>query len=302
MPPTPALGDPRRAPASGAEIRANPGPDCAFSGHARRRFAALAERLRGNPATITDPSTGETFTVTYNDLIAVTLGALYTAFVWPDLAALLADLQRRLPPAALGQRLAAIRAKLGLAGAAQQEYPNDVEGAPGVGCSDATNPRSFASWQRAADRAEHRYGYFGRIWNWALSACRSWPRTAGQDRHLGPWTAYTSSPVLIVGNYFDPATRYQGAVAASELLPNSRLLSYAGWGHAAYLIAGNQCVDGHVTRYLLTGQVPRAGTVCQPQGSPFGPTPAATPSKAQAGEAVQAVNVPAAVRRALHGR
>ena len=57
--------------------------------------------------------------------------------------------------------------------------------------------------------------------------------------------------MLVVGNYFDPATRYDGAVAASRLLPNSRLLSYAGWGHAAYL-AGNFCVDSAVTRYLVT--------------------------------------------------
>jgi hypothetical protein len=65
-------------------------------------------------------------------------------------------------------------------------------------------------------------------------------------------------------------------VAASQLLPGSRLLSYAGWGHTAYFSAGNFCVDSHVTRYLLTGDVPAAGTVCEPEGSPFGPTSAAT--------------------------
>jgi pimeloyl-ACP methyl ester carboxylesterase len=276
------------------------GPDCAFSGNAGGRYAALGERLRGHPATITDPATGETFTVTYNDLIAVTLGALYTPFIWPDLAFLLADLEQQLSPAALGQRLAAIRTKLGLAAAAQEEYPNYVEASPGVACSDSINPRSFAAWQSAADNAEARYGRFGRIWNWAWSACRSWPSTAGQDRHLGPWTARTSSPVLVVGNYFDPATRYQGAVAASRLLPNSRLLSYAGWGHGAYFVAGNYCVDSHVTRYLLTGRVPAAGTVCQPEGSPFGPTSAATLLRAQAGADLHAVVVPVAVRRALH--
>jgi hypothetical protein len=108
--------------------------------------------------------------------------------------------------------------------------------------------------------------------------------------------------VLVVGNHFDPATRYQGAVAASQLLPNSRLLSYAGWGHTAYLGAGSFCVDSHVTRYLLTGEVPAAGTVCQPEGSPFGPTSAATQSKAQMMAALHAMAVPEAVRRALHAR
>jgi hypothetical protein len=76
--------------------------------------------------------------------------------------------------------------------------------------------------------------------------------------------------VLVVGNFFDPATRYRGAVRASHLLPGSRLLSYAGWGHTAYL-KGNFCVDEAVTTYLATTRTPARGTVCQPEGSPFGP-------------------------------
>jgi hypothetical protein len=278
------------------------GAGCAFSGGASRRFAALARALRAHPVTAVDPETGETITFTYNDLIAVTLGALYAAQIWPDLAAFLADLESQAAPAALGERLATIRARLGLTAAAAQVYPNDVEGSPGVTCSDTLNPRSFAAWQRAADEAARRYGYFGRVWNWTWSSCRSWPSSAGQDRHLGPWNARTSAPVLVVGNYFDPATRYQGAVAVSRLLPNSRLLSYAGWGHAAYFIAGNFCVDSHVTRYLLTGQVPPVDTVCQPEGSPLGPTSAATPAETRVGAALHALAVPEAVRRALHAR
>jgi hypothetical protein len=105
--------------------------------------------------------------------------------------------------------------------------------------------------------------------------------------------------VLIVGNHFDPATPYHGAVTASELLPNAALLTYGGWGHTAYLSAGNFCVDSHVTRYLLTGELPEAGTVCPPEGSPFGPTSAATLSTAEVGAAVHASTLPEAVRRAL---
>ncbi len=278
------------------------GPDCALSGNASGRYAALAERLRGHPAEITDPVTGEAFTVTYNDLIAVTVGVLYAPFIWPDFASLLVDLEQQLSPPELGRRLAVIRTELGLDAAVQEPYPNVIEASPGVTCSDSVNPRSFATWQSAADSAEARYGRFGRVWNWNWSACRSWPSSAGQDRFLGPWTAPTSSPVLVVGNYFDPSTPHHGAVAASQLLPGSRLLSYAGWGHAAYLTAGNFCVDSHVTRYLVTGEVPAAGTVCEPEGSPFGPTSAATPEDTRTRAAVNAVAVPEAVRRALHAR
>ena len=268
------------------------GAKCPFSGGASRRFAALTATLRAHPATVIDPETGEPVVFTDNDVIGLTLGGLYTAAVWPQLASLLAYLDDQVSPAALGERLAALRSALGMTAA--DYYPNDVEGSPGVACSDTLNPRAFGAWQRAADRAEGDYGYFGRIWNWAWSACRSWPATAGQDRHLGPWTTRTSVPVLVVGNYFDPATRYQGAVAASRLLPNSRLLSYAGWGHAAYFIAFNTCVNDNVSRYLITGQTPAAGTVCQPAGSPFDTQPAAAAAKATE------VFLRAAVRQALH--
>jgi hypothetical protein len=105
--------------------------------------------------------------------------------------------------------------------------------------------------------------------------------------------------VLVVGNSFDPATRYQGAVTASRLLPNSRLLTYAGWGHAAYFIAFDTCINDNVTRYLTTGRTPPAGTVCQPDRLPFDPLPstAATESAATQTAAV----LPAAVRQALRG-
>ncbi|GAA0583842.1 alpha/beta hydrolase [Paractinoplanes ferrugineus] len=267
------------------------GPNCAFSGGAADRYAALAAKLREHPVPVIDPTTGEASTLTYNALIAGTLGSLYTAVSWPDLAAVLASVQDQTSPAELGRRLARLRSQLGV-----PDYPNDVEGSPGVACSDTVNPRSFGVWQRAADRAEQQYGYFGRVWNWTWSACRAWPASAGQDRYLGPWTTRTAAPVLVVGNYFDPATRYQGAVAAAHLLPNSRLLSYAGWGHAAYFIAFNPCVNDRVGEYLITGRPPAPGTVCQPVGSPFdAPAPAA--SAAPAGTA--GVFLPTAVREAL---
>ncbi|WP_433306442.1 alpha/beta hydrolase [Actinoplanes sp. CA-030573] len=273
------------------------GAGCAFSGDASRRYDALARNLTAHPATVQNPETGATFAFTYNHLIAVTLGALYAAAVWPDLANFLAALEAGASPAVLGDLLSRLRTGLGVTGS---YYPNDVEGSPGVTCSDTINPRSFGAWQRAADENERRYGYFGRIWNWTWSACRTWPSAAGQDRHLGPWTTRTAAPVLVVGNYFDPATRYQGAQTAARLLPHSRLLSYAGWGHAAYFIAFNTCVNDQVSNYLITGRTPPAGTVCQPQGSPFAPPSALT--KAAAATAATAVVLPPAVRDALTGR
>jgi TAP-like protein len=54
---------------------------------------------------------------------------------------------------------------------------------------------------------------------------------------------------------------YEGALTASRLLKNARLLSHAGWGHKAYLTVGNACVDDTVTQYQVTRRAagPRHG-------------------------------------------
>jgi hypothetical protein len=166
------------------------------------------------------------------------------------------------------------------------------------------NPRAFDAWRRAADDSERRFGHFGRTWTWISSVCHAWPASAGQDRYLGPWTARTASPVLVVGNHFDPATPYHGAVLASRLLPNSRLLTYAGWGHTAFL-SGNFCIDNHVTRYLVTSRVPAAGTVCRPTSDPFEPPGPEAQARSAVAAAVAAKGVPLvseAVRRTVGGR
>src|SRR4051794_12715610 len=266
--------------------------DCAFSGHASRRFAALTRRLRAHPL-----DEGDGFTFGYSDLVALTLSGLYSSDVWSDLADVLKEIESEASPARLQAALSRLRTKLGLAAKRQEDYPNIVESFPGVLCSDANTPRSYRALRRYADRTERR-SYFGRLWNWSGSACTVWPRRAGQDRYTGPWTHRTRNPVLVVGNFHDPATPYRGAVAASRLLPNSRLLSYAGWGHTAFF-TGNFCIDNAVTSYLVTTRPPAKGTVCRPAGSPFETfealrTPAAT--------AALAATIPAAVRRAVGHR
>jgi pimeloyl-ACP methyl ester carboxylesterase len=251
------------------------GAACAFSGRSSTRFARLAGKLRAGPVAIVDPSTGQPRIFSYNDLIGTALGAVFKAASWPGLGSFLADVEKQLSPAAPRTTAGSTpdRSSARVKSSARQMYPNEVEGKPGVACSDTVNPRSFRVWQDAADRAERQYGYFGRIYNWVWSQCRSWPAGAGQGSYHGPWTTRTAAPVLIVGNYFDPATPYAGAVGASRLLPNSRLLSYSGWGHVAFHLQRNACVDTNVSHYLLTARPPAPGTVCRPD-PPFPPSPA----------------------------
>jgi len=71
----------------------------------------------------------------------------------------------------------------------------------------------------------------------------------------------------VIGNLFDPATRYEGAVTVANLLPNSRLLTLHAWGHTS--LFRSQCADQAASIYLLSVTVPAAGTVCEQDHVPF---------------------------------
>jgi len=274
------------------------GPDCAFSGNSAARFAALRARLLAGPIQVT--LDGETFPFTYTDLIYGMLGVLYSQFAWPSAAEFLALVEKSASAAALGAALADLRGSLGYVNKRGfPHYPNFLEAFPAVACSDSDNPDSHLDWFTAAEQAEAQFGYFGRAWTWASSICAVWPG-ASDDRYTGPWTAATANPVLVVGNFFDPATRYQGAQTVAGLLPNSRLLSYAGWGHTAY--GGlSSCIDNAVNGYLLSGTLPAAGTVCQPELDPFAPLPPTSATAAQLQRSLRAALLPELTKRALRG-
>jgi pimeloyl-ACP methyl ester carboxylesterase len=269
------------------------GPNCAFSaGDPARRFDRLAKRLLREPVEFPDGE-GGTFLVTYAELIGTTLGVLYDPAVWPDWAEVLQQLWELTSPGAAAASLEAVRSRLGAA-FQQEEYPNFVEGFPGVACSETHNPSNVGAWSRAARAQDRQYPYFGRPWTWFTSICEPWPGW-DDDHYDGPWNRTTANPVLVVGTRFDPATPYHGAVTVDRLLPRSRLLTLAGWGHTS--LFSSACVDAYVSSYFLTSRVPPRGTVCAPDVVPFAEPAAA--QTVQASGASKAALIPSRLRRLL---
>jgi hypothetical protein len=206
--------------------------------------------------------------INYSILIAITLGAMYDSSSWEDFASVLAALDSATADrATLGARLQpflgspAYITKRGF-----PHYFNAVEGFPAVACADSDNPHSYSAWSTAGAAEDAATGYFGRIWTWASSICAAWPH-ADVDRYTGPFNKSTSNPVLVIGNVFDPATRYEGAVTAATLLPNSRLLTVHAWGHTSLFLS--QCADTAASDYLLNLTLPATGTVCEQDHLPF---------------------------------
>ncbi|RGC70894.1 Carboxylesterase A precursor [Micromonospora sp. MW-13] len=246
-------------------------------------FELVAKRLRKKPVVIDDPDTGETYTVSYADFVGAALNALYAPYGYDDIVGMTADLLVLTDPAAgtAARRAEARTAIARRAATARQQvrrgydfpYNNGLETFLGVDCTDAYHPKDAGAWPALAAKEDKRAPYFGRLWAWGTAPCaRDTWTVRDTDAYTGPFTRRTSAPVLVVGNYWDPATNYQGAVGSAALLPNSRLLSSDSWGHTAY--GTSACATGAVDAYLIRGTLPAKGKVCVGDVQPFVEQPA----------------------------
>ena len=245
------------------------GAQCAFADGARtaERWRALARSVERQPIDL-----GDGFFYTYDFLIGDATGAMYQPEVWggsDGYAAFLdflADAALGDQDAAAGARVARSRvlAALATGGTQEADYDNGLDAYYGNQCADTEYPATFKEF-RAIDRYARAGSRFGPNWWWFNNGCTHWP--VADDRYTGPWAVRTNAPVLVVGNFFDGVTDHTGAVATSRFLKNSRLLSYAGWGHTAY--GRNACTREFVDAYLLEQRLPRAGTVCPANPNPF---------------------------------
>jgi pimeloyl-ACP methyl ester carboxylesterase len=243
------------------------GSNCAFAPNSAARFDALGEQLKAQPLEVVFPD-GSTGEVDYSSLVGMTLSAMYDSSSWADFAGSLADLELQASAVTLGIRLQPYWHP-GIAYIPKRGFPhyfNAIENFAPVACGDSDNPHDYSAWSTTGTTEEASYAPFGRIWTWVSSICAKWPFVDG-DRYTGPFTHTTAHPVLVIGNLWDPATRYQGAVTASNLLPGSRLLTVHGWGHTSLFLSA--CADEVQARYLVDLTLPPAGTVCNQDHVPF---------------------------------
>jgi len=251
-------------------------------------WAKLVAKVKKKPIELRDDDGVLVFEVSYAMLTSILLGDLYQPFAgelvdsditWftelanPSSTAKKAAARAGLL-AHLGDRKAAAKAadkktaRLAKAMGFGFPYDNSPEAFQSVLCSDGLNPAKASSWGTATKYAEVSAPGFGPLWSWSSAPCASSTWTAkDEDSYRGSFSHRTSAPVLVVGNYWDPATNYEGAVRAAHLLPSSRLLSSDSWGHTAY--GTSACVTGAVDTYLLTGKTPKAGKVCKGDAQPF---------------------------------
>ncbi|WP_029290387.1 alpha/beta hydrolase [Cellulomonas sp. HZM] len=256
-------------------------------------FAKLVTSLKKKPVVLRDDDGAVWMTIAYPDLIGVLLAELYAPQGWMGVdgdvswfyelthmptttpagkakaekarASLVAHLKQLSAAQAARERSGArLAKKLGFG----FPYDNSPEAFQTVLCTDGRNPSKPSTWKTAAAYADVAAPGFGPLWTWASAPCASSTWTArDEDAYTGSFTHRTSAPVLVVGNYWDPATNYDSAVHTASLLKNARLLSSDSWGHTAY--GTSTCVTGAVDAYLLSGKLPKNSKVCKGDDQPF---------------------------------
>jgi pimeloyl-ACP methyl ester carboxylesterase len=247
---------------------------CAFSAGTpaatRAKYATLLHRLLKHPVTIGTPPQTFTYAETVND---VPLGYLALVGDWPTAAGLL---QQLWAASTAGHRSAADGTAAGSAANHAANHAATAPDAPYAGpeqaiaefCADTADPHGAHAYRAAARLGNARSGGIGLGLAWQEEPCARWPAHASQDRYTGPWNHPTATPILVIGNTGDPITPYHSAVAMSRDLARARLLTVHGFGHTENLNP-DPCATNYEFRYLTTGALPPAGTVCQQQAQPF---------------------------------
>jgi pimeloyl-ACP methyl ester carboxylesterase len=248
---------------------------CALAGQASDKWRRITHRLKQGPARFGHG------TINYSDLVFGTLGALYSQSSYHVLMHEIARLYRALfGPDKTGQakrglgaafrRMAASRpwpyGPVRLFGSTATKAQAISPTFEGVACSDSVNPTDPTAWVHAGAVADRQGPWFGRAWTWASGACATWPASK-DDAYLGPWRTTTAAPLMIIGNFHDPATPISGARIANTLFDGSHLLSLDTWGHGA--LGESECVTTRMQRYLIHGVLPSSGMVCQPDHQLF---------------------------------
>jgi len=252
----------QRCDAAGAEL-------CPRAGHFAADFELVADRLRAEPLELEDAAGKYYFR--YSDYVGTALSMLYGPYAYEDLDFMVSDLLELTDPDASAERRTAAAQRLNERPGRDFPYYNGAEMGASVICTDGLHPQDAALWPGLTARADERAPYFGRAWGWgdAMCARKTWT-VQDEDAYRGPFTKRTAAPVLVVGNYWDPATNYDDAVSSAAQLPNSRLLSNDSWGHTAY--GSSECATSAVDQYLLSGALPAEGTVCTGDIQPYQPS------------------------------
>ncbi|MFD4673581.1 alpha/beta hydrolase [Lentzea sp. NPDC058450] len=243
---------------------------CAFAGGARKKFDDIRTKLGQGPTTLPNGTQ-----VTLTDVVGRTSSNLYSPTSFKSLTAWLQSIHAAQNPSAASL---AVQSVVDVPMLNNQAGRADVRVLPdtpytaddsyyAVNCIDKPFARTNRNWATTAAQWEKESPTFGRYQAASdLLTCPTWP-TRNPDRWIGPWNKKTKNPIVVVGNYYDPATQYLFAQRMTKQLGNARLISVDAFGHC--ILGDSAGADAAVTRYLVDLTAPANGQVFQPNAQPF---------------------------------
>jgi pimeloyl-ACP methyl ester carboxylesterase len=250
---------------------------CAFAGNARQKFEAMKAALRKNgPVAVP----GEPAPVSLATVVGRVSGDLYTVARINTLVVWLQKVHVALNPAEASAAALSAQSLVDTQAPAPANNNGrwDVDALPdtpytvddsyyAVNCTDKPFARTNRLWEQTAAKWEKESPTFGRYQAASdLLTCPTWP-TRNPDRWIGPWNRKTPNPVVVVGNYYDPATQHLFAQRMAKELGNARLISVDSFGHC--ILGRSAGTDAAVAKYLLNLEAPVNGSVYQPNVQPF---------------------------------
>ncbi|KIP04825.1 hypothetical protein PHLGIDRAFT_179591 [Phlebiopsis gigantea 11061_1 CR5-6] len=140
-----------------------------------------------------------------------------------------------------------------------------------IQCGDVlvNQTMSFPEVQKVYDQNVQTSLFAPQAYNIDIGLCTTWPTTiTAKDRFNGSFTTNTSSPILLIGNTFDPITPITGARNMSAGFVGSVLLQQNSTGHTS-LSGFSTCTALAIHAYFANGTLPAPGTVCQPDTTIF---------------------------------
>ncbi|GAA5876330.1 hypothetical protein JCM16303_007102 [Sporobolomyces ruberrimus] len=261
---------------------AESGPEgCAFarenstSKELRQRLETIYETLGQQPLAIGKSEWGPGV-VTASDVHYTIFHALYAPKVWPEIASLLADVER-----GDGKRMfeTANKANRQLCRAPPSNNPfhtpmiGSIASSVVIMCGD-TNPdkirndTTVAGLQKYMERLRDETGSpTADEWSVWISQCRRWS-VEPFETYRGPWTVKdglreTAFPILFMSMTADPVTPLAAArrMAANFGPESATLLIQNGFGHCS-TSHPSLCSAKKARSYFIDGVVPKMNTTC----------------------------------------
>lgn len=225
-------------------------------------IAALFEKLKTDPLMLPVEG-GDPVPFTYSSAETAVLSLLYRPNQYQLLAAALKALIEE-DIEALGAAFEGDGEDGGVTA-----IPQEAEAILGIRCGDKIPRADELSDLDEIDAEFHETSkYFpGFARGWWVDACAQWSFEA-KERYEGDFQVSTSSPLLFIGNTYDPVTPLASAKNMSAGFEGSVLLQQDSFGHTS-IAQESDCTNEIIAKYFLDGTLPEDGTVCEPNDPLF---------------------------------